>query len=81
MVREIDGEEYLSIQAAAGELATTHLRLLMLVKQGTLAGKQVAGEWFIARESLECLKRHGLEPASVASCKASSCSSGGCGCR
>lgn len=81
MEREIDGGVYLPILAAAEELATTHLRLLMLVKQGKLTGRQEAGEWFIARESLNCLKSHGLEPASVASCKTSSCSSGGCGCR
>ena len=65
------------IMEAAQELNTTHLKLLMLVKQGGLKGEMVDGEWFIERDSLECCKVHGadikVESGCATYCKASSC--------
>jgi len=65
---------------AAIELQTTHLRVLMLLKQKKLAGCQVGGDWFVERGSLDCLKKHGIDPLEMAACR-TSCSASTCGCK
>jgi hypothetical protein len=70
--------DLISVLEAAREVGSTHLRLLMLIKQGKLPGEMRDGEWFVSKESLadfaavEGEARSG--PACAASCKASSCS-------
>ncbi len=75
----IDGVDYAPASEAANELKTTELRVLMLIKQKSLTGCMADGEWFVSRESLACLKTHGLDPIQKQKC-GSGCSSGGCGC-
>lgn len=69
-----------SITDAASELGTTHLRLLMLVKQGKLAGEMRDGEWFISREAIDRLKAEGGDSRADLACKAS-CKASSCGCK
>ena len=64
---------------AARELETTHLRLLMLVKQGTLAGEMIEGEWFIPRAAIERFKAAGGDRRADLACKAS-CGKSSCSC-
>lgn len=68
-----------TVAEAAEELATTQVKVLMLLKQKDLEGKLVNEEWAISRNSLDCLKKHGLKPAAQASCR-TSCQASGCGC-
>jgi len=76
----IKGTAHVEAGEAAQELQTTHLRVLMLLKQEKLTGSQVGGEWFVERSSLDCLKKHGLDPLETAACRAS-CSASSCGCK
>ena len=69
-----------SIMEAARELGTTHLRLLMLVKQGSLAGEMRDGEWFIPRKAIESFKAEGGDSRADLACKAS-CKAATCGCK
>lgn len=68
------------IHDAARELGTTHLRLLMLVKQGTLGGELRDGEWFLAREAMEQFRAVGGDSRSDLTCKAA-CTASSCGCK
>lgn len=68
-----------SADKAAEMLATTQVRILMLVKQKHLTGDLVDGEWQITLESVESFKAGGgglppVTPACHATCKSSSCS-------
>ncbi len=76
----IEGTPNVPIAEAAQELKTTHLRVLMLLKQGALSGCQVEGEWYVEKSSLECLKLHGIDPVGKAAC-ATSCNPSACGCK
>ena len=77
----VDDVEHVTAAEAAAELKTTPLRVLMLVKEQVLAGRQLHDQWIISRSSLECAKVHGIaRPAGEASCR-TSCSGSGCGCR
>ncbi|GFE61544.1 hypothetical protein [Geobacter sp. AOG2] len=73
--------EMLELDEAVEELGTTGLRLLMLLREGTVDGvEQEDGSWLIARASLERLKeRGGMPPVKQKGC-ASSCTSSSCGC-
>lgn len=66
-----------SAEAAAAELGTTHLRILMLVKEGVLQGVQEGGAWFVSRASLDCFKAHGGDAQGRRTCR-TSCG-GSCG--
>jgi len=66
-----------SAAGAAAELGTTHLRILMLIKEGVLEGMQEGGEWFVSRESLDCFKAHGGDAKAQRTCR-TSCG-GSCG--
>lgn len=76
MERIIDGVAHVTATAAAQELQTTQLKVLMLIKQNALTGCMVEGEWFVTGESLECAKLHGVDTKVQKQCK-SACS--GCG--
>jgi hypothetical protein len=69
--------ERVSAAEAAAELGTTHLRILMLIKEGMLEGVQDRGEWFVSRESLVCFKAHGGDAHARRTCR-TSCG-GSCG--
>jgi|GEM_PF-916934 len=74
--------EMIELDEAVEELATTGLRLLMLLREGTLEGvEQEDGSWLIARASLERLKAQGgVPPVKQKKGCASSCNSSSCGC-
>lgn len=71
------------LDEAAEELATTGLRLLMLIREGKLEGREEGGAWQVSRESLERLRERGMDPPAQQKGCASSCTSAksGCGCR
>ena len=73
-----DTGENVSVMKAAEVLDTTHLRILMLIRQGDLKGGQDGVGWFVNRESLECFRKHGGAVRAGSSCR-SSCGGGGCG--
>ncbi len=77
MEEKIDTGENLSVTEAAEQLGTTHLRILMLIKEGVLKGSQEGSEWFVTRESLDCFRKHGGELRVQAKCR-TSCG-GNCG--
>jgi len=81
MDRTEEQAEMMELDEAVEELGTTGLRLLMLLREGTVEGvEQEDGSWLIARASLECLKKHGgVPPVKEKGC-ASSCTSSSCGC-
>lgn len=74
------GNKYLTVQDAARELSTTHLKILMLIKQGTLQGVMDGGEWQVETTSVENLKAHGIDPVAQPSCR-TSCTASGCHCK
>ena len=71
-------EETVPIMEAAEELGTTHLRILMLIKEGVLKGDQDGSEWFVTRDSLDCFRKHGGDVQAKSTCR-SSCGGGSCG--
>ena len=75
----INNRIHLSIDMAAKELATTRLRLLMLIKRGALAATMENGEWFVAVDQLDSC--HGLVAAVEPSACRSSCNASTCGCK
>lgn len=72
-------DEMVMIEDAAEELATTGLRLLMLLREGTLVGREENGAWMISRDSLERLKQAGISTPTQKGC-AASCRATTCGC-
>jgi len=79
MKREIDGVTYITAAEAAAKLETTSLRVLMLLKEKSLQGVMVDGEWYVTSGSVECYQAHGEDARKIKSCQ-SDCSSG-CGCK
>lgn len=73
-------DEMIPMDEAAAELHTTRLRLLMLVKGGTLAGEEAGGVWQISRSTLDELKARGGVASLMLDCK-SHCSSSSCSCK
>ena len=80
MAMIIDGVEHVTAEDAAAILKTTQMRVLMLVKELSLEGRQVDGIWYISRPSLACTKDLGTTPRDGKGCR-THCSSSGCGCR
>jgi hypothetical protein len=74
-----DGE-MVDLDDAAEELSTTGLRLLMLLREGTIQGVEHDGTWQITRESLERLKNSGITPPEQKGC-AATCKASSCGCQ
>jgi hypothetical protein len=79
METTIEGTPHITLADAAELLATTHLRVLMLLKHRVVTGSMVDGEWYVDKSSLDCLKRHGISPPDQASCR-TSCTASACGC-
>ncbi|MFA7061512.1 MAG: hypothetical protein WC156_11950 [Pedobacter sp.] len=69
-----------TIAEAAVELATTEVKVLMLLKHKDLEGELVDEEWVVSRNSLDCLKKHGIRSSENTSCR-TSCQASGCGCQ
>lgn len=70
-----------SLDEAAEELSTTGLRLLILIREGTLEGHEgEEGGWHVTRRSLERLKEGGGTPTVQQKGCASSCTASRCGC-
>lgn len=71
----------MDFEEAVEELATTGLRLLMLLREGTVDGvEQEDGSWVIVRASLERLKEGGgVPPVKQKGC-ASPCTASSCSC-
>ena len=81
MERTEEQAEMVELDQAVEELGTTSLRLLMLLREGTVEGvEQEDGSWLIARASLERLKERGGVPQAKQKGCASSCTSSNCGC-
>jgi hypothetical protein len=81
MDRKEDQAAMMELDEAVEELGTTGMRLLMLLREGTVEGvEQEDGSWLIARSSLERLKElGGVPPVKKKGCE-SSCTSSSCGC-
>jgi hypothetical protein len=77
MKEKIETGESVPVMEAAEELGTTHLRILMLIKEGALKGSQEGGEWFVTRDSLDCFRKHDGDVRVQATCR-TSCG-GNCG--
>lgn len=73
-----DAAKMVTLEEAAAELGSTGLRLLMMIREGTLAASESDGAWQISREALDRLKRSGVAPLEQKSCPAS-CPAAGCG--
>jgi hypothetical protein len=78
MEEKIDTGKTVTLMEAAEQLGTTHLRILMLIKEGALKGTQEGGEWFVTSESIDCFRKHGGEVRAQVSCR-KHCGEGGCG--
>ncbi|HEY6872225.1 MAG TPA: hypothetical protein VI298_05790 [Geobacteraceae bacterium] len=76
----MEGTPHVPIEDAAQELQTTHLRVLMLLKQKVLTGCQADGGWYVERSSLDALKERGIPDAAPPACK-TSCTASSCGCK
>lgn len=74
----INTKEAIPVMDAAEELGTTHLRILMLVKEGALEGRQEGSDWFVTRASLDCFRIHGGDIRAHSTCR-TSCGGGSCG--
>lgn len=77
MKEKIDTGEFLSVMEAAAELGTTHLRILMLIKEGALKGIMEGNDWFVTSDSIDCFRKHGGDVRAQTTCR-SSCV-GNCG--
>lgn len=75
----IDTIEYQPLSAAAAQLATTEMKILMLLKKKILHGDLIDGSWFVTADSLARYQPP-REGEDVLSCR-SSCGSTACGCR
>lgn len=80
MERMIEGESCLRVEEAAALLRTTRLRILMLLKEGSLEGVQEEGEWFVRKTSVERLAAEGAPAPKPSACQ-SSCTARKCGCK
>jgi hypothetical protein len=77
MKEQTDTGETVPVIEAAEVLGTTHLRILMLIKEGVLKGGQDGSEWFVTRDSLDCFSKHGGDVQAKSTCR-SSCGGGSC---
>jgi hypothetical protein len=67
----------IKIEEAARELSTTPLRILMLIREGAMKGRQVEDKWYVEKKSMACFRDYGTDNSKPGGCKGS-CSSGGC---
>ena len=74
MTELIDGRKYISAGEAAEMLATTPLRILMLLREKRLAGLMVDDRWHLSLDSVEEYARSGNQHIPTHGCR--SCGSG-----
>ena len=67
----IEGTPHIPIADAAIELHTTHLRILMLIKQKLMAGCQVDGEWYVEKRALACVQSNDADGCEWKNCPSS----------
>lgn len=72
--------EYHPLSVAAEQLATTEMKILMLLKKKVLTGEFIDGSWFVTADSLANYHPSAEGTPEGASCR-KSCSSSICGCR
>ncbi len=70
--------DLVSVERAAKELASTRLKVLMLIKGKSLVGVMAAGEWYVTRQSLDTLKARGISEEKAMCRTACSSTCGGC---
>jgi hypothetical protein len=80
MEKSADAKVNISVEEVAKVLGTTPLNVLLFIKRGQLAGKEVEGVWHVDRESFaEFLEspaaRNGSAPCRSACSRASHCGS------
>ena len=75
----INGIEYLPAADVAEQLATTQMKILMLLKEKALAGELINGEWYVTTDSLACYDAHGQDQVKQQGCR-TTCTSKGCNC-
>jgi len=68
MEKTINGKTCIEIGQAARMLETTIPRLLMLLKQGKLAGELVDGEWYVESQTLMEMIGVDMPPVTSGSC-------------
>ena len=77
----IDGRHYLTVEEAAEALATTEMRVLMLMREKELVGMQLEGKWLITADSVAAWQAKGSVAKPVAGCATSCTSAKGCACK
>jgi len=77
MEERTDTGDAISVMEAAEVLGTTHLRILMLIKEGALKGGQDGNEWIVTRESLERFIKNDENVRAKSTCH-SACGGGAC---
>ena len=75
----MEKSELVTADTAAQELATTPMRVLMLIRRQSLQGEMIDGEWHVLRQSLDYFKIHGSDEAEQDGCR-TSCTASGCHC-
>lgn len=78
MTVAIDAKEYLPAAAAAAQLATTEMKILMLLKKGALNGDLIDGSWYVTASSLASYRPEVIDPGAGSQCR-TSCGGSGCG--
>ena len=79
MVTPPSPSDLLPAMAAALELGTTELNILMHLKRGLLTGTEIDGAWYVSRASLIALQGRDDLPAAASLCKTGCAKVGGCG--
>jgi len=78
MKNQTNTGETLPAMKAAEVLGTTHLRILILIREGLLKGSQDGRKWVVTRDSLDFFLKHGgalrSESTCLNSCGKSPCS-------
>ena len=77
----IDGTSYLTVKMAAEALATTEMRVLMLMREKELIGVQLEGEWLVTADSVAGCLAKPPGPKAVADCASGCASVRGCACK
>jgi hypothetical protein len=75
----LDGTEFMSAAAAARQLLTTEMKILMLLRHNELSGELVEGSWLVTRESVEAYRPREAHRENRSDCR-TSCNSSHCGC-
>lgn len=69
----------LSVEEVAKILGSTPINVLILVKRGELAGRELDHGWAIDRKSLEAFQAGMGDKSSKAACRSACSKAGGCG--